>query len=77
MLAGTEVVTGADVPNITRYEVVVVGEKGAIKPSYEVAGEITAYDNSTGVLGKTVSVTGASGSAMTATGAKEGVLSFL
>lgn len=58
MLAGTEVVTGADVPNITRYEVVVVGEEGAITPSHAVAGEVTAYDNSTGVLGKTLDVTG-------------------
>lgn len=58
MLAGTEVVTGADVPNITRYEVVVVGEEGAITPSHDVAGEVTAYDNSTGVLGEPLDVTG-------------------
>lgn len=61
MLAGTEVTTGADVPNITRYEVVVVGEGGAFTPSHDVAGEVTAYDNSTGVLGETLSVTGEAG----------------
>ena|SRR5699024_5620878 len=61
MLAGTEVTTGADVPNITRYEVVVVGEGGAFTPSHDVAGEVTAYDNSTGVLGETLDVTGEAG----------------
>lgn len=67
MLAGTEVVTGPGtkenpgVPNITRYEVVVVGEEGAIKPSHEVAGEVNAYDNSTGVLGEKLEVTGEAG----------------
>ena len=71
MLAGTEVVTGADVPNITRYEVVVVGEEGAIAPSHPVAGEVTAYDNSTGVLGKTLEVTGEA-EGMTIAGATAG-----
>lgn len=71
MLAGTEVVTGADVPNITRYEVVVVGEGGAIKPSHAVAGEVTAYDNSTGVLGETLDVTGEA-EGMTIAGATAG-----
>ena len=61
MLAGTEVVTGADVPNITRYEVVVVGEGGAFEPTHEVAGEVTAYDNATGVLGEPLDVTGEAG----------------
>lgn len=61
MLAGTEVVTGADVPNITRYEVAVVGKGGTITPSHAVAGEVTAYDNATGVLGETLFVEGATG----------------
>ena len=61
MLAGTELVTGADVPNITRYEVVVVGEGGVFEPTHEVAGEVTAYDNSTGVLGEPLDVTGETG----------------
>ena len=77
MLAGTEVVTGADVPNITRYEVVVVGEGGAIKPSHAVAGEVTAYDNSTGVLGETLDVTGeADGMAVAGATAGERVALF-
>lgn len=71
MLAGTELVTGEDVPNITRYEVVIVGEDGAITPTYEPAGEITAYDNSTGVLGESLDVVGEAG-AMTVTGATAG-----
>lgn len=71
MLAGTEVVTGEGVPNITRYEVVVAGEAGAIKPTHEVAGEVTAYDNKTGVLGEPLVVTGEAG-AMKATGATAG-----
>lgn len=71
MLAGTEVVTGADVPNITRYEVVVVGEGGAIKPSHAVSGEVTAYNNSTGVLGESLDVTGEA-EGMTVAGATAG-----
>lgn len=71
MLAGTEVVTGAGVPNITRYEVVVVGEAGAFTPSHDVAGEVTAYENSTGVLGEPLAVTGEAGG-MKVTGATAG-----
>ena len=77
MLAGTEVVTGADVPNITRYEVVVVGEGGVFEPTHEVAGEVTAYDNATGVLGEPLDVTGeADGMAVTGATAGDRVALF-
>lgn len=71
MLAGTELVTGADVPNITRYEVVIAGDGGAITPTHDVAGEVTAYDNSSGVLGESLDVTGEVGD-MVVTGAQAG-----
>lgn len=71
MLAGTELVTGAGVPNITRYEVVVAGAGGAIALTHEPDGEVDAYDNSTGVLGEPLVVTGGVGE-MVATGAEEG-----
>lgn len=67
MLAGTELVTGPGteknpgVPNITRYEVVVVGKGGVFTPSHDVTGEVTAYDNATGVLGESLKVTGEAG----------------
>lgn len=71
MLAGTEVVQGDDVPNITRYEVVIAGEGGAITPTHEAIGEVTAYDNTSGVLGETLEVAGETGN-LTVTGANAG-----
>lgn len=71
MLAGSEVKNARENNrNITRYEVVIVGPEGAIDLSYEPVGEVTAYDNTDGVLADELDVTGGAG-ALTVT-AEEG-----
>lgn len=66
MLAGNEVRTGVESgATITRYEVVIAGEDGAITPTHAVGdGPVVAYSNEGGVLGAELEVEG-SGEAMT------------
>jgi len=72
MLAGTEIQdASANGTTVTRYEVVIAGELGAIDTTYEPAGEVVAYDNAQGVLGEEMVVDGATG-ALTVTGATAG-----
>ena len=72
MLAGSTVRdASASGVNITRYEVIDVGEAGAIETTYEPVGEVVAYDNEGGSLGEEMVVTGEAG-ALVATGATAG-----
>ena len=62
MLAGSEVENArAKNVSITRYEVVEVGANGAIDTTYEPVGEVSAYDNSAGVMAEELNVTGGAG----------------
>lgn len=71
LLAGSEVKdANASGVNITRQEIVTVGAGGAIETTYEPVGAVNAYDNTAGVLGEEVDVTGDAG-ALTTT-AEEG-----
>lgn len=72
MLAGNEIQDAqANGTTITRYEVVIAGENGAIETSHVAVGEINAYDNSTGVMADELEVTDTEG-ALTVAGATAG-----
>lgn len=73
MLAGNEIQDAqANGTTITRYEVVVAGEGGALELTHTPVGEVNVYDNSTGVMGDELEVTGDETAGFTATGVTAG-----
>lgn len=70
MLAGSEIKDASTAGvKVTRHDIVIAGEGGAVELSHTPVGKVTAFDNSDGSLGDPVELTG---EGQSLTGATEG-----